>query len=181
MEDLDHEFLAWLAGFWEGEGSLSVRKTSTKKRGDFWHRSVMSIKQKKVEPLQLIQSKLGGRVSIEKAGKNRLYPIHRWEVSKRAEVIRIAHLLVPFLKFRGEDVKAKLKLMEYLEETNPRPWYSAWETAFIEDNFPEMGDVDLAKKLNRSADGVKHFRTKLGLFRLHPYKVHKVQARAGAG
>ena len=107
------EFLAWLAGFWEGEGSLSIGPSVAPN----YPRARLQIKQVNKEPLELIRSKLGGILRVESGKGWRLgkKPIWRWVVNKRLEVIRILRLVLPHLRFRKKDVEHKLRFLIGLE------------------------------------------------------------------
>lgn len=149
-QEVDREFLAWLAGFWEGEGSFSLRESK-------YRHPRLSINQGDRSPLDLIQKKLGvGKVYEQnkgKAGRFSKKPIYKWDVWRRDDVIAVARAMLPFLKFRREVVQPKLEFLEKLDRTH-MDWTNA-EDEFLIKNF-HLPQKKLAMTLKRSIGSVQY-------------------------
>lgn len=167
MENLDQEFLAWLAGFWEGEGHFCV--TSTDKRIS----NELCITQANKIPLELIRSKLGGHVYLKSRKQNdgrKRKPTWIWHACNRDRIIETAELILPFLKFRRSEVSRKLELVKEIRRTSPKRKWTEVEMDYIRENVNKLRDVDIARDLNRSLMSVHHARHKMGLFKGHDFK-----------
>jgi len=190
MEGVDREFLAWLAGFWEGEGSLLVKRYRRNKINgakvsiETIHRREnclklqcdLSIAQKDKTPLLLIQSKLGGRIQKDYSSspRNRFSRsvIHVWHLNKRKEIVELMENLLPFLKFRASGVIERLKRIEAWDK---EVWYHArwepWEEKIIRESYDNLSDKELMKLLpRRTWRSVKNKRKKLGCNKSGWYK-----------
>lgn len=150
---MDGDFWAWFAGFWEGEGSLSVSSAYTR----------MCISQVDPKPLDLIRSVVGGklRCRIRTDGFHRK-PIWEWAIHDRRKVSGIIERMAPFLRFRREKVLEKIGIIKTLEEKRPRPW-SQEEEDFIKANWMKMTDERIGKKLGRSKFAIWKRRLIMGL------------------
>jgi len=167
METLNREFLAWFARFWEGEGWFSTRHQAGSKRP----RTEVGIKQVDKRPLSLIQSKLGGRLELERVrGKPNWKPIWRWSVAKREDALKTVRLLIPYLRFRKNEVERKI---EYVKSVVPRNPSSKWVTTshftdeedeYIKNHWRDF-DYDIARRLRRSVGAIAERRGKLGFFK----------------
>ena len=146
MNKADPEFLAWFAGFWEGEGWMVTKA----------YRYQIAIAQNNPEPLFLIRDKLGGRVWLP---KNKGYPL--WCTTSRTQALEIARKVLPFLKFRRKEVEEKIHVLETLPE-GPHH-YTRQEDEFIQQNWRELSDSSIGKVLRRSWKSVQHRRLMLGI------------------
>lgn len=160
------EFLAWFAGFWEGEGWLQVKPRFTR----------LAISQIDRKPLDLIQAKFGGKVTLrpkrENSGPTRINsgPIWVWQLHERRKVIEVLSRVIPFLKFKQQKVIEKLKEIEDLERNSPfHPWNQN-EEDFVKANWQKLTDLEIAQKLKLSRHAVAGRRKKLGIFKPSPVK-----------
>jgi hypothetical protein len=81
--------LAWIAGFYDGEGSFSIVNTHQGR----YQSPRISLYQKDPEPLREIQSILGmGHISKDS------HECHRLRIGRRADTIRFIHLVGPYLR-----------------------------------------------------------------------------------
>jgi len=197
MEGVDREFLAWLAGFWEGEGSLLVKRyrrnrikgaevpieTIHRRENCLKLQCDLSIAQKDKTPLLLIQSKLGGRIQKDYSSspRNRFSRsvIHVWHLNKRKEIVELMENLLPFLKFRASGVIERLKRIEAWDK---EVWYHArWEPReeeVIRENQDRFSDSELTRLLpRRTWRSIKNKRKKLGYNKSGWYKT-KVESDA---
>jgi hypothetical protein len=107
----DEIFWAWLAGFWEGEGSLYPHAYLKDGRSTGMR---LTITQSDRRPLDHIESKLGGRVypqkyrPIDKRGVKCNAPVYKWDVYRIALIRKIVSHFRPYLVFRGSAVDKAL-------------------------------------------------------------------------
>lgn len=162
MEDI--AFLNWFAGFCEGEGWISTRSASTKPNSSgSYYRAEIGIKQKEKSPLDLIKTKFGGTVTDEL--NNGKFRIWKWSISRRPKVIKIARLILPYMRFRRNEFEGKIRFLEELERKNPFVGYSQKEIDFVRVNWGKP-DKEVAAVLRRSASSVQKKRLELGLKKL---------------
>jgi len=164
VAEVDEHFLNWLAGFWEGEGYFTIRRD---KGG--WHHCRFGIAQTDTAPLKEISEKLGvGYVRLsEKRRKPNYSDKWVWEVGNRVEIIKVAELLLPYLRFRKFEVEDKLRKVKELQAKNPNVGkrlrrYSKEEEEFIKSRW-ELSDKELARILGRSISSLRHKRQRLGM------------------
>ena len=156
METVDREFLAWLAGFWEGEGCfyLSIKGGETK--------TSFRIGQNNREPLDLIQSRLGiGYVQTFKPGGFNQKIHYEWVVASQNEVIKIVDLLLPFLKFRKTEIQHKLDRLRVARDNSKCRHFTHEEVKYITENWRKP-DKEIAAILNRTEGSIVWKRKKLG-------------------
>jgi len=96
-------FLAWLTGFYEGEGNVGI--------SDNYLRH-LQITQKEKEPLLIIKRhlKIG---HIRKETNKRKYYVHRFVISRRGIIIALLETMLPFMKSKLRIKKSKYLLKEY--------------------------------------------------------------------
>ena len=112
-QEEDREFLAWLAGFWEGEGTISIRKKESRSRKApiaCAHSGCLAIylaiSQTDRLPLDLIQSRLGtGKIFVQEHNNPRHKTTFVWVVSRKLDILKVLRLIFPFLKFKHEKVR----------------------------------------------------------------------------
>jgi predicted transcriptional regulator len=158
MEQLDKDFLSWFAGFWEGEGHFSV-----KRNGKYFTFGVDNTDER---PIRLIKEKLGiGHIVIKKHRKKnpKWSDCYTWRVDALEDVIYVAELLLPHLKFRADEVREKLALAKRKREVLPRRKWSSREVEFLKQNYGKMKVEKLAKMLSRSIESVQCKAELLGL------------------
>lgn len=157
MSEVDREFMAWMAGFWEGEGSLDTGGR-------------ISISQKDPTPLKLIHQKFGGRLTqrVRKRGFVPNNPIWEWTVTFRKDTINILEQMIPFLKFRRGDVEKKLEILKEREKRNPgrhlKTFGHLWET-FKKEYLAGSSTIEIAKKYGISNASVSRILRKFGVIR----------------
>ena len=96
--------LAWAAGFWEGEGAVTIAKS----RNYSLH---VNVTNTRLKPLQLFQSIWGG--SIREHGKptDRWARSYRWTVTNRRAASFLRGIR-PYVVYRGEQLNTGLALMK---------------------------------------------------------------------
>lgn len=100
MRDVE---IAWAAGVFEGEGSVTSTGRSAARA---------SVEMSDLDVLERLQHILGGRVNGPRQRGPRRKPMYRWEVSSRGEVLLVLRLLLPWLgdrrRARAEEVIAHI-------------------------------------------------------------------------
>jgi hypothetical protein len=123
-----HNFYAWLAGFWEGDGCLNV--TYSRKRGDlvFCYKNERKygpyIVKKDVPKIQVVITSTDRAVLemiAKRTGLGKIYqqknsgkikskkPLYAWRIQNIEDVLLFLKKIEPYLQFRSEEVKEKLK------------------------------------------------------------------------
>jgi hypothetical protein len=90
----------WCAGFFDGEGS-----SSSQKRSDGGYQYHLEVHQKGREPLDRLQTTLGGKVYTSKSRPG----IFKWSVQSKENVNNVLNILWPYLT----EVKKKQALKMY--------------------------------------------------------------------
>lgn len=100
--DRDQTLVAWAAGFLDGEGCFTLYKNTNAK---YDHERCVSISacQLKVEPLEKLQSILGGNI---RSGRTPLgKKMYQWDIKNASEVREAIDLLRPYLCNKLEDAE----------------------------------------------------------------------------
>ena len=143
----DDYFLSWFAGFWEGEGTFCISPKETRIN------VIFSVAQKNRKPLDLIQKTFGGSILCRKRDGN-----HNWQIHKRKKIIQICKWMLPFLKFRNEQVEIKLKVLEDRELFSQSLYWQPQEKEFLFRNYKKYRRNnklrELAQKLNRTYSAI---------------------------
>ena len=123
--------LAWIAGFFDGEGSLSL-VIANRNRSQTRKAIRISLYQKDPDPLQEIQSTLGmGHISIDSK------ECHRLRITKKADHIRFLQLVGPYLRLRHRRLQVEV-LCNHLGISAPE---------YI---FPELRERQLPERKSRN-------------------------------
>jgi len=104
-QEVNREFLAWLAGFWEGEGSAIIEKRRVRVR----------IAQVDRAPLDLIQKTLGvGKIrEDDRSGRNPKWKkVYTLDIGRKIESLEVLRLIFPFLKFRQKKIVEAINFLE---------------------------------------------------------------------
>jgi len=111
------EIKAWAAGFWEGEGSVTIaRRLSKRSRHGFAYRLRVRVSQTKVKPLQLLQGYWGGSLSSRKRF-GRTQETYDWAISCRLGA-KFLNDIYPYLKFRHRLAEIGLELADTMSNGN---------------------------------------------------------------
>ena len=114
----DKIFNVWLAGFWEGEGSIFKRKGSN--RGYCISLS-QSIDSKRTVELTMgkIQKTFGGGITNIKFINENHKPQLMWRLTKREDIIKFINTIYPYCNIRKTDLK---NCLEYFENHPSLKW-----------------------------------------------------------
>ena len=165
---MNKKFLSWLAGFWEGEGSFTVRPYKTRK-GTIVQQCSFNIAQANKDILEYIKTELScGSVHHSKTKKTGK-PMFYFTVSRREYVIKIVKEILPFTKFRTLQLRTKLKLVEdYYGSAKFKLWTKA-ELSFLRKNY-KLPASEIALTIKRDPQSIRAMRKRLGLLRQKSHK-----------
>ena len=156
---MDKLFLAWVAGFYEGEGCFWIGHQNGRRQPV----ARIMIGQADKRPIMLIKKKLGGHVYFRKARQKGWKDQWVWQVVNKRDLIRIVRLILPFLTFKKRDVQRKLKMVEISDVNSKKHDWAEHEIQFLKKNWRVYTDIKLAEKLSRTAMAVIQKRRKFGM------------------
>lgn len=107
--------LAYLAGFFDGEGCISILKYKASKNGRFYHRIVSGITQQIRIPLDLIQENFGGWVYLNKDRKmeaNGQIPVHKWS-GTASQALSLVRAIRPYSIIKRKEIDLALEFDEF--------------------------------------------------------------------
>lgn len=103
---------AYLAGLFDGEGSISIGKRAIKKYpGVFSYRLEMLLTNTHLDSLYRIQKEIGGYVYVRKLVEPRRKPLGyiRWENTRAVEIL---NELLPYLKIKLAHAKLAIDFVQ---------------------------------------------------------------------
>jgi transposase-like protein len=156
-EEVDGEFLAWLAGFWEGEGTFRVR------RGRYPYFDISQSGERGRKILEEIRDRLGvGYVKVEPRRSVNHEDRYRWIITETGDVVRVVEMLLPYMRFRRDEVEGKLAVLKRVTRRRCRRW-SREDVEFLVGNYPKMTREEIAKAVGRTVWAVRSKIQELGL------------------
>ncbi|MCC6049680.1 MAG: hypothetical protein LM580_03180 [Thermofilum sp.] len=129
IESFDREFIIWLAGFFDGEGTLCIMFYS-KNHPKSVRLQIGQTGERGKLVCEEIARKLGGTVTEYQPRNPRWKKVYVWTVKERDRVIEIAEMLLPYLKVKRAEVEEKLKILKEWNE-NGRKWWSEREIELL--------------------------------------------------
>jgi len=123
----DRETLAYLAGLFDGEGSVTAKIRQHPKTGSYLA-SVVSITNSDYRLMEWLKRTLkGGRIhKVRHSDKNPLKPTkpcYRWEIARVLDVLPFLEAIQPYLIVKREKVESAIMLIKkYIRETRPYLW-----------------------------------------------------------
>lgn len=103
--------LAWLAGFFDGEGCVSIFKIPRLEGKYIEYKMTVSISQKDKRPLEAIRGWFGGNVTLNQSSGV-------WKWTRSAQQARIfLEAVRPYLKLKHEQVDVALAFQERKKES----------------------------------------------------------------
>lgn len=118
--------LAYLAGFFDGEGSISILRPRAKARSLLLHIQVSQIVR---EPLEMFQSRFGGTIHLTNRGQSPLSrrPIWAWHAGPRAGAAALQEML-PFLVVKQSQAAIAIEFQSRMKwGTNKPPSDEEWD------------------------------------------------------
>lgn len=98
---------AWAAGFFDGEGTVTIRAMRT------WSTAPsISVNQVNKDPLHALQALYGGRIHVSKREQGNQRQVHGWELSGAANVRGALESMLPYLVVKYEQAVVGLQLCE---------------------------------------------------------------------
>lgn len=127
----DEIFLAWVAGFFDGEGSVIVEYSKSPESSRGWRTSLhATLTQTSLPCLELVQAKLGGTI---KTSDNRTADTRRWAVQyiwsvRNQNAIEFLQKIYPYSVVKKEQIGLALTYpmfdirgKKYGNKSNPIP------------------------------------------------------------
>lgn len=110
----DEMFDAWFAGYYEGEGSITLAK---RKNGTYLR---LSIGSTDLDVLERVQERFGGGITRQRRENPRHKPFFRWQLTRTEEVRVIAERILPLLgSRRAHDVRSAFAAQSYASPRSP--------------------------------------------------------------
>lgn len=108
--DKSPESLAWIAGFFDGEGCVGTLKPYQDSRARLVR---VTIAQTVREPLDDLVPLFGGSVCTQKRGNERYKTLYQWKISaKKAEVFLRA--IQPYVRVKAAQLKKALEIRDLI-------------------------------------------------------------------
>lgn len=106
--------LSYLAGFFDGEGSINIT-TRNRKHYAIEHTLTIAIGQKDGKTLDWIKDMVGGNISLVKRDKS-----YFWYCSNR-KAYEVLKTLIPYLKYKKPQAVLALRFYDDREDTRRKP------------------------------------------------------------
>ena len=115
-----NELRAYLAGFLDGEGTISIARIVDLKRGKQYprYRAIFQIGNTVKAPLELFQNHYGGTVTSTKRKKAQHLQFYVWRVLGGLELDKLLTDVVPFLIVKKEQAQLVIQLRERIRMTD---------------------------------------------------------------
>jgi len=111
-----NEFLAYIAGFLDGEGSISLKK----ERGR-WVLPAIQIRNVYPEPLQKIQKVFGGSLYLRKGEKEKWRDTFEWEITRWKGCLNLLEKIYPYLIIKKKQAAIIIRLAKKVQM---KPYHS---------------------------------------------------------
>lgn len=110
MKIVNDVFDAWVAGFWEGEGSIYKRK----KGFGYLLTITQTIRDRRTTEIcmEKIQKKFKGSMYTRKGEKENHSIVMRWQLTNMGNIFYFLKTIYPYCQVRGKDVEDALKCFE---------------------------------------------------------------------
>ena len=106
MEKLD---CAYVAGYFDGEGSISIATPYSKRNDKRYHRLHVSITSTDFETLDWFQQHFGGVVTSHRLGVGNAKPSARWQVTGQIAE-QFIRTIIPYLRHKRERAEIALAI-----------------------------------------------------------------------
>lgn len=136
---MNDSFWNWFAGFWEGEGAVGVYKGKQVE---------ICACQKVREPLDYIYENIGiGKVVLDtEKGVRTLW---RWRTRSRPLILKIGRMLMPYLRFRRQEMEIALATIQKMEDARHWNDWTNDELTFLKNNYNKIPPKEIATQLPR--------------------------------
>ena len=175
MKRTDEDFWSWFAGFWEGEGSIGIYHYRNDAEGRI--HIYFQVSQSNRVPIDYIATQLrefkGIRIGIRKSTKQpstsdpyvrrRIKTQYLLTIQRSAVVHTILNHILPYLRFRQEQVKKAISEIELAMTTAKQRRWENEEDEFLRANYGKMNSKLIADALRRTVGSIHSRATALGL------------------
>ena len=156
---IDKEFLAWAAGFFDGEGSVivSVSYGKGKRKGAVWTSLKATIGQCDRAPLERLREEFGGGLNTAGSRRDRPSLIFQWGAVNR-EALNFLGAIHPYTVVNADEIAIALRYpfstgVPWRGRANPMPEWVRERRLEIREQLMELRAV---KKIAVSAILAKH-------------------------
>lgn len=135
---LDTE-IAWLAGYIDGDGSISI----SKKSGRRFSSLIVAIDSTDRELLEYVQSLVGGSIIAKKKYQDHHRQAHTWRLLGARNIIDLMTQIAPYLRCPCKKARAELIRDGWREATPPNGRYDDTlleKKVEFERRFMELGE-----------------------------------------
>jgi hypothetical protein len=162
--------LSWIAGFWEGEGSLSIYDPRNKKaRTPKVCLTISQSGERGKRVLEEISSKFGGIGHIycshggfSRRKPSKWNPVYVLQVARLKDVLCFIQAILPYMQFRRDEVEPKLRILESLE-VQPKIHWTNDEVEYLKNFHGKQTNPEIGRHLKRTTSGVVVKANSLGL------------------
>lgn len=140
---MDKELLAWMAGFVDGEGTITI--CSVAKNKTFVPK--LAVSNTNYDSIKIFEDNFGGKVRLRKWENKKWKPCYEWSLTSRAACKAIEQLQ-PYLKIKNRQAEIVLELDVVRQMYNPsvRRWNPSLKKK-VNTQFSRLKDK--VQKLNK--------------------------------
>lgn len=101
--------VAWAAGFFDGEGCVSMAKSARKGQPLPYYRVELIVSNTVKSPLDRLSELFGGRVVVARKAKGNRQTVYQWKTSGTAHTARVLKELLPWLTVKRQQALVALE------------------------------------------------------------------------
>lgn len=146
------KFDIWFAGFWEGEGTIRVRKMNKGLGSEITVSQGIHPKRNVLETFEKIKKTYGGTLSRTQHNYKNAYELITWGIYNNDGVLRMIDILLPY---------ANIRKNQLLDMKNKIIKERKWIKTYIPDKllFSDTSCRELGKMLDIHMSTVSHHRS----------------------
>lgn len=132
----DNNDLYYMAGLFDGEGYISIRKQVQHDKYECYSLMV-GINMVDEEPIKLFRKAFGGKIKLRNGGGDNWKPQYRWRL-EASSAYHCIEVLYPYLRLKSDKAKLALAFQENKKTYNYRPQGEKDIEATIFSNMREL-------------------------------------------
>ena len=113
----EKEWLAYLAGFFDGEGTISIHKHKETTSRGYYFQPFFSVSNTNLEALTFIKNKLGNIGNLHKTSTRKgelekgWKPAYRLDIGKRSHLLELLPKIIPYLIIKKKQSELLLQFL----------------------------------------------------------------------